>query len=242
MIPAFLLCVLVLCIWIHYENKKSSKSEKKDRDSFWQKEHEADFVRKKDISSLDYISIPMEGLPFGLLEQIPENMPLKSPSFPETSSGNSPEDMTVPPEEELPAEKLVSVIKNCEQTIRDLSQKKILNLTGITNTELKLEYGAGNLDELSCYDQNFTLLVRTLHQWGSSLNALGFTKAAQEVLEFGIACGSDVSGSYILLSRIYRKQNNVSGLEHLLAKAQELKTLTKSSIIEKVQTERNYCS
>ena len=234
MIPTILFCVLVLCIWIHYENKKSSNAGKKESESFWNKEHEADFVRKKDISSLEYITIPMEELPFGILEQIPEKISAESSlAISEKETSISLEDADT--------EKMAASIKTCEQTVRDLSQKRILNLTGITNTELKLTYGAGNLEELSGYDQNFTLLARTLHQWGSALNALGFQKEAQTVLEFGIGCGSDISGSYALLARFYREQNDAAALDRLLAKAEALNTLTKAATIEKIQTERNYC-
>lgn len=230
MIPTILFCVLVLCIWIHYENKKSSNAEKKESDTFWKKEHEADFVRKKDISSLEYITIPVKELPFGILDGISEK------TIPESSG-----DETTPAEADLQLGKTVSAIKNCEQTVLNLSQKKILNLTGITNTELKLTYGAANLDELSSYDQNFTVLARTLHQWACALDSLGFTREAQTVLEFGIASGSDVSGSYALLARIYRIQGNVEGLDALLSRAETLNSLTKAATIEKVQTERNYC-
>ena len=36
--------------------------------------------------------------------------------------------------------------------IEALKEKKILNLSGFTNTDLKLEYGVGNLTDLTDYD------------------------------------------------------------------------------------------
>ena len=48
--------------------------------------------------------------------------------------------------------------------LTSLSTQPIVNLTGFTNTDLKLEYGTANITPLSQYDQNYTVLVRTLQQ------------------------------------------------------------------------------
>ena len=40
--------------------------------------------------------------------------------------------------------------------------RKLLNLSGISNTDLKLQYGHANLDLLAEYDQNFSNLLRCL--------------------------------------------------------------------------------
>ena len=56
-----------------------------------------------------------------------------------------------------------TLLKECEQQVLNLKDKKVLNLTGISNTDLKMTYGAANLPLLTQYDQNFTLLVRTLN-------------------------------------------------------------------------------
>ena len=60
----------------------------------------------------------------------------------------------------IPIEKIPQNLHtDAEKTLVRLSSDKMLNLSGITNTELKLEYGAANLDELSAYDANFTEFV-----------------------------------------------------------------------------------
>lgn len=249
MIPAILLCVLVLCIWIRYESKKSDNLEKKDSKAFWDQEHEADFTRKKDISNLDYISIPLETFPFGLAGSA-SVLPSGSDDTRDISTDNNTTSLT-PASEQLAApspqpmseqDRLRLRIDGYEATIRELSQKKILNLTGRSNTELKLTYGAANLDELSCYDQNYTLLVRTLYQWAEALTELGLTEQAKPLLEFGILCHTDVSGNFLLLARLYRAEQNVSALDQLITQANELNSLTKTALLEKLQSERNLMS
>ena len=46
--------------------------------------------------------------------------------------------------------------------LKGLKGKRILNCTGQTNTDLKLEYGAANITKLTEYDGNYTILVRTI--------------------------------------------------------------------------------
>ena len=57
-----------------------------------------------------------------------------------------------------------STVMECIGIVESLTDKKIVNLTGWTNTDLKLEYGTANITQLSEYDQNYTLLVRTLQK------------------------------------------------------------------------------
>ncbi|WP_455715702.1 hypothetical protein, partial [Anaerosporobacter sp.] len=50
-------------ILIRISNAKSKKYNEELEKTFWAKEREANFVRKKDISNLPYIIIPIESLP-----------------------------------------------------------------------------------------------------------------------------------------------------------------------------------
>ena len=63
-----------------------------------------------------------------------------------------------------------STVAECIETLEALTAQKIVNLTGYTNTDLKLEYGAANITALSEYDQNYTVLVRTLQKWADTLS------------------------------------------------------------------------
>ena len=44
--------------------KKSSRDNSQRKESFWDRERRANVSRRKDISSLNYISIPLNQLPF----------------------------------------------------------------------------------------------------------------------------------------------------------------------------------
>lgn len=55
-----LYCILIVA---SRQVKTTGQNETSNKD-FWQREHEADFSRNKDISMLEYISVPKEVLPF----------------------------------------------------------------------------------------------------------------------------------------------------------------------------------
>lgn len=128
-----------------------------------------------------------------------------------------------------------SELNNLQTALTELSTKKILNLGGQTNTDLKLKYGAANLDELSEYDQNFSSLCAVLVSYAECLAKLGYLEQAQSVLEFGISCGSDHSRNYRMLADIYAGQNQSEKLQELLAKAAELNSPMKQAIITHIE-------
>lgn len=121
-----------------------------------------------------------------------------------------------------------------ENKLRDLAAKKIVNFTGITNTELKLMYGAPNITLLMEFDQNYLELVRTLNRYGKLLYDHGERDAAKTVLEYGIEIGTDISANYTLLAEIYKEENNLSGIDSVIARAGTGNSLTKTSLLARL--------
>lgn len=191
---------MVLFIWIgvlHHLKNRASESERNQSKQFWQLEHEANHTRRKDISNLNYIKIPLERLPFQ-----------------ETSDPK---------------------LREYQDKIHLLSEKKILNLSGMTNTDLKRTYGVANLDVLSDCDACFTELIRTISLWGQYLYDNGQEKAAQTVLEYGIQCKSDIKNNYILLATIYYQNGEINNISSLIEQAKSLDTLMKTSIVSSLE-------
>jgi hypothetical protein len=101
-------------------------------------------------------------------------------------------------------------------TILKLSDQKILNLTGYTNTELKTMYGVANMNRLAEYDNNFTVLVSILQKWAERLYAGGYAEDSRAVLEYAVSCKTDVSKTYKLLAVIYKEQNAPEKIDALI--------------------------
>ncbi len=141
------------------------------------------------------------------------------------------------PLEEFPMDLLNDVPKvdDYKQIIRTLSESLIVNFTGINNTELKLRYGAPNINLLITYDQNYTLLVRTLQQWAQALYDAGYIGEACKLLEFAVSTGTDVSGTYRLLCEIYKKQNTPEKIGSLYPIAETLNSAMQKTIVRILQ-------
>ena len=123
------------------------------------------------------------------------------------------------------------LLQQCESQIQTLKEKKILNLTGISNTDLKLKYGPANLTSLTQYDQNFTLLARTLNTWGQRLNELSHPKEAICVLAFAVSIGSDIRATWGLLAKLYADSGDLAKIRDMKTTAATLNSLTKNSIL-----------
>ncbi|MCR5665984.1 MAG: hypothetical protein K6G01_04080 [Eubacterium sp.] len=140
------------------------------------------------------------------------------------------------PEELLPFCGLADdeILDQCEKSLEDLSDKKILNLTGKTNTDLKKEYGAPNLTILMECDENFTLLIRTLNQLGHQLKELGFTEQAQKTYAFAVSSGSDIADTYVQLALLYKKEGNLDKFHKLEMRASSLEGDARKRILDKL--------
>ncbi|MDE6846174.1 MAG: hypothetical protein K2J99_10465 [Lachnospiraceae bacterium] len=119
--------------------------------------------------------------------------------------------------------------------IQSLSELPVVNFTGISNTELKLRYGAPNIDLLMSYDQNYTLLVRTLQQWAQMLYDAGYIDEARRMLEFSVSTGTDVSATYRLLCQIYNEQHTPEKIGELYPVAEMLNSAMQKTIVRILQ-------
>lgn len=126
-----------------------------------------------------------------------------------------------------------------QKSIIELASCTIVNLSSYTNTDLKFMYGAGNLPALTEYDQNFTLLVRTLHRWSEQLIALGYENEAVQVLEYAVSIKSEVTADYIALAKLYQKQHTPDKIDALLEAASALSTLLKDSLLCRLKAVRD---
>ncbi len=199
LLTSFLIFVAIVQIAI----RKGNSREKQANAEYFKKEHDANFVRKKDLGDLDYIRIPLDRLPFS------------------ASPGNAE-------------------ILDAETTVRSLADRKIVNLTGISNTDLKLKYGTANITPLSEYDANYLELARALNKWGRELYADGLYREAGQVLTFAVETRSDVSQTWHLYIEYIRFHAGLAPdeitqtLQSRLSIADSLDALSKEAILEEL--------
>ncbi len=130
------------------------------------------------------------------------------------------------------------MLQRCEDEVLALKDEKIVNLTGITNTDLKLEYGTANITPLTQYDQNYTALVCGLQNWGQELYNQGRYEDAATVLEFSARTRSDITGTYRLLVDLYKTKLGLNEgeikrkIDGLVPIAKSLNSLSRLTILK----------
>ncbi len=131
-----------------------------------------------------------------------------------------------------------AILQQAEDDLTALKDEKIVNLTGISNTDLKLEYGTANITPLTQYDQNYTSLVCALQNWGQELYNQGRFEDAANVLEFSVKTRSDITATYRLLADLYRTKLGYSEseidkkIEGLIPIAKNLNSLSRMTILK----------
>ncbi len=130
-------------------------------------------------------------------------------------------------------------LNSYRDTLRKMEGMKALNLSGKTNTDLKLEYGAANLKQLMEYDNNFIKFVSMLHKWADRLYTNGYLEEAKAVLEYGVACLTDVSNSYRLLAEIYRSCNSPGQIDYLIETIANTKITEQDKLINDLTAIKN---
>lgn len=72
--PALFAIFVTFLLWLSYELRKAKKLDADSSASFWQREAQADNVRRQSLDNLDYITIPLDSLPFfyGIDEKLDE--------------------------------------------------------------------------------------------------------------------------------------------------------------------------
>lgn len=141
------------------------------------------------------------------------------------------------PLEQLPVEvmKEDDKISECLEILRVLSTQPIVNLTGYSNTDLKLEYGTANITQLIEFDQNYTLLARTLQQWADILYSHGYIGEARQIMEYAIWTNTDVGRTYYLLAEIYSGRGEDDLIVGLIERADSLHSPHKITIVRKLR-------
>lgn len=201
-----LLPSIVMLVWVLNHNIRRNNSHDPDRvSSYLAREDRANATRRKDLSDLPYIQVPLDQFPF---------------------------DIT------LNDEKKQSKIAEYEKIIQNLANVRMLNLIGISNTELKERYGPANLELLSNYDQCYAKYIRTLQLFSETIFG-EYPEQAVSVLEYCIAAGTDISGTYALLGKYYLEHGRVSDFEKLYDRIPQKESISGKVIVSKLDQIKN---
>ena len=121
-----------------------------------------------------------------------------------------------------------------EKELTELSTHKLLNLTGMSNTDLKLTYGAPNFEVMSQIGEDFDRACVLLNSYAKVLREADKEADAKNVLEFAVGIGTDISESYVMLADCYKKSSQTEKLSFLRERISNSNLLLKNSILNKI--------
>ncbi len=135
--------------------------------------------------------------------------------------------------DKLPTDVLADdeVVSDCIKNLRELAEEKIINLTGMTNTDLKLKYGVANLTYLSECDNRYTTLIQTLQKWSEYLWEKGQTDASVQIMEYEVSIKSDAPSIYRRLASYYSKRGEKEKIQSLIKTVEDMNLITTKSLI-----------
>ena len=181
----FLAIFIVFLLYINFLMHKNKRAQENLEKQFWDREHSANFTRKKDISNLNYLIITED--------KIPQNL-----------------------------------TTDAKKSLETLCGQKMLNLSSMSNTDLKLE--------LSACDDRFSTFERNAAIYAQELSDAGYTDQARQLLEFAVSCHVDNSSIYTQLAAIYQTGGNLSGILQLQEAAAQLAPFPQKIILEKLKS------
>ncbi|SCZ80967.1 hypothetical protein [Pseudobutyrivibrio xylanivorans] len=140
----------------------------------------------------------------------------------------------------IPIEKFPLNFSNDEEVIaienelKELSTHKLLNLTRVTNTDLKLTYGGPNYETMSKIGDDYDRATVLLNKYAEALFEADRIDDVITVLEFAVGTGTDISESYTLLAKCYKQKEMDAKLDLLKNQVEQSSLYFKNSILEKI--------
>ena len=121
-----------------------------------------------------------------------------------------------------------------ENELKELSSHKLLNLDGVSNTDLKLTYGVPNFETMSQIGEDFDRACVLINKYAEALMEAERYDDVITVLEFAVGAGTDISESYTLLAAAYRQKQLDSKIELLRTQVAQSNLMLKDSILSKL--------
>lgn len=122
-----------------------------------------------------------------------------------------------------------------QQQVKELLDTPMMNLSHLTNTDLKLAYGVGNFKTLSDYDENYNAFLMHLSNLGKAYYVAGFQKEAEQTYLLCLDSGSNKSTDYVALATIYQETQASAQLSALISRVKESDLPRKASLLSRLE-------
>jgi hypothetical protein len=132
----------------------------------------------------------------------------------------------------LPADRLQH-----QQLIQDLNRLVVLdmmNFSHMSNSEIRIAYGTANQTVVTDNEEHYNQFLKTLAKYGHFMLDHEESYEAEAAFRLAIDLGSDYTDHYLSLATLYENSNKKEAIQPLIQQANELTSLSKDSIIKKL--------
>lgn len=120
-------------------------------------------------------------------------------------------------------------IVEMEEKIKVLSTEKLLNLTGVSNTDVKLRFGVNHFDEAVACGEKYDELIGLLVNYAIGLDDHGFSEESANILEYLVKNDCDIKAAWIALGKHYASKSEFDKIKSLIEKVDSSKLSIKSA-------------
>ena len=118
-----------------------------------------------------------------------------------------------------------------EKQIRGSVGLPMLSLSGMSNTDLRLNFGTANQPVIAQAEENYEAFLNFLYEYAVLMNEHGQAEEAIAALEEAVRLKSDICQHYFLLADLYRAQSDANSLQILTALVQDMTSSSKQRIL-----------
>ena len=122
-----------------------------------------------------------------------------------------------------------------EEELRKLSALPILNLNGMTNTDIKLAYGTDNFEYMQTVGEHFDRLEILLCDYAKLLMENGRYAETIPVLQFAVDENATISSIYTLLGECFDETGAHESLDELITAVEGRELIMKDSILDQLR-------
>lgn len=119
-----------------------------------------------------------------------------------------------------------------QKKVLDSLDLPMMDLSGYTNTDLKLAYGVGNFKTLSDYDENFNSFLMNLSNLGNAYFQTGLLAEAASVFRLCLDSGSQSARNYKALADVYAAMGQSYKISELIKEVESSGLPHSSTLVE----------
>lgn len=125
-------------------------------------------------------------------------------------------------------------LSQLRQRLKALESMDMMNFSHLSNTEIRMRFGTANQSIITTNEQHLHVFFKTLYEYGVFMERHNETDEAIAAFELAVDLGSDYSNHYVELAKLYEAKNDSRSILKLIQKADTIKTLNRSLILNKL--------